>query len=185
MITYEVDKEDLKNVQEKLKDIEKGAPTALMKAINRTAKVTRKKLQEGINKSYTVKTGGFNSRMVIHNASRSKLYAVINSKSRTMTIGRFKTSVPKKSGGKADIVKSGLKQLIGPRNIKAFKAKGLIMQRETKDRYPVKVLRSNSVSKMIESVYKGKVNDAVEPTVKETLHNEIEKEVEKLIQKGA
>lgn len=185
MITYKVDGKDLEYVQEKLKDIEKDAPAALMRAINRTAKVARKKLQEGVNKSYTVKTGGFNSRVKIHNATRSKLYAVINSKSRTMTIGRFKTSVPKKSGGKADIVKSGLKQLIGPRNIKAFKAKGLIMQRETEDRYPIKVLRSNSISKMLETVYKGKVNDAVEPVIKQTLHSEIEKEVEKLIQKGA
>ena len=38
MITYEVDKADLKYVQEKLKGIEKGAPTAIMKAVNVTAK---------------------------------------------------------------------------------------------------------------------------------------------------
>ena len=56
------------------------------------------------------------------------------------------------------------------------------MQRETEDRYPIKVLRSNSVSKMLESVYKGKVNSAVEPVIQETLHSEIEKQVAKLTQ---
>ena len=181
MITYEVDKADLKYVQEKLKNVEKGAPTAIMKAVNATAKAARKKLQERVNKSYTVKTGGFNSRMVIRNASRSKLYAVITSKGRTLTLTRFHTTAPK-SGVKADIVKAGLKQLVGSRNIKAFKRDGLIMQRETEDRYPIKVLRSNSVSKMIESVYKGKVNSAVEPVIQETLHREIENQVAKLTQ---
>lgn len=181
MITYEVDKADLKYVQEKLKGIEKGAPTAIMKAVNITAKAARKKLLEGVNKSYTVKAGGFNSKMNIHNASRSRLYAVITSKGRPLTLTRFHATAPK-SGGKADIVKAGLKQLVGSRNIKAFKRKGLMMQRETEDRYPIKVLRSNSVSKMLESVYKGKVNSAVEPVIQETLHSEIEKQVAKLTQ---
>ena len=101
MITYEVDRADLKYVQEKLKGIEKGAPTAIMKAVNITAKAARKKLLEGVNKSYTVKSGGFNSRMNIHNASRSRLYAVITSKGRPLTLTRFHATAPK-SGGKAD-----------------------------------------------------------------------------------
>lgn len=180
MITYEVDKADLKYVRKKLKGMEKKAPAVIKKAINRTAKEARKKLLEGVQQSYTVKAGGFNARMPIENATNSKLYAIIRCKSRTLTLNRFHVTAPK-GGAKADIVHKGLKQIIGSRRIKAFKHDGLIMQRETAKRYPVKVLRSNSVSKMLEMVYKGKINAAVEPVIRKTLHEEIEKEIAKLV----
>lgn len=210
MIKYEIDREDLRHVQKALKGIEKGSRTAIMRAVNNTAKKARKKLLEGVNKSYTVKAGGFNSRIKIRNATRSRLYAEITSKGRPLTLKRFKTSTRKGSGTKADVVKSGLKPLVstggkagikasvrkvadklkGRRRassgyqIKAFKAKsGLIMQRKTSDRYPLKVLRSVSAPKMLESVYKGNKNikQELRPVVQETLHEEIQKEIDKLL----
>lgn len=112
----------------------------------------------------------------------TKLYAVIRSKDKPLTITRFHATAPK-SGGKADIVKSGLKELIGPKQIKAFKRGGLIMQRKSADRYPVKVLRSVSVPKMLEKVYEGErgIEGALGPEIQRTLHDEIRKEVRKLI----
>lgn len=210
MIKYEIDKDDLRHVQKALKGIEKGSETAIMRAVNNTAKKARKKLLEGVNKSYTVKAGGFNSRIKIRNATRSRLYAEITSKGRPLTLKRFKTSTRKDSGTKADVTKSGLKPLISTGGkagikasvrkvvdkfkgrkrassnyqIKAFKAKGgLIMQRKTSDRYPVKVLRSVSAPKMLESVYKGSKNikQELRPVVQETLHEEIQKEIDKLL----
>lgn len=44
----------------------------------------------------------------------------------------------------------GLKQLVSSQGGKAFKRNGLVMQREGKDRLPVKVFHSNSVPKMVE-----------------------------------
>ncbi len=210
MIRYEIDREDLRHVQKALKGIEQGSETAIMKAVNSTAKKARKKLLEGVKKSYTVKAGGFNSRMRIRNDTRSRLYAEINSKGRTLTLKRFKTSTRKDSGTKADVTKSGLKPLVGTGGragikasvrkvvdkvkgrkrassdyqIKAFKAKGgLIMQRKTSDRYPVKVLRSVSAPKMFESVYKGSKNikQELQPVVQETLHEEIQKQIAELL----
>lgn len=182
MISYEISREDLRYVQKRLKRIETEAPKVFKNAINRTAKEARKKLAAGAQGAYTVKNGGFNSRMRIQNATNTKLYAVIRSKDKPLTITRFHATAPK-SGGKADIVKSGLKQLIGPKQIKAFKRGGLIMQRKSADRYPVKVLRSVSVPKMLEKVYEGErgIEGALGPDIQRTLHDEIKKEVHKLI----
>ena len=182
MISYEISREDLRYVQRRLKRIETEAPKAFKNAINHTAKEARKKLAAGAQGAYTVKNGGFNSRMRIHNATNTKLYAVIRSKDKPLTITRFHATAPK-SGGKADIVKSGLKELIGPKQIKAFKRGGLIMQRKSADRYPVKVLRSVSVPKMLEKVYEGErgIEGALGPEIQRTLHDEIRKEVRKLI----
>ncbi|MCI9020762.1 MAG: hypothetical protein HFH32_08495 [Eubacterium sp.] len=182
MISYEISREDLRYVQRRLKRIETEAPKAFKNAINHTAKEARKKLAAGAQGAYTVKNGGFNSRMRIQNATNTKLYAVIRSKDKPLTITRFHATAPK-SGGKADIVKSGLKELIGPKQIKAFKRGGLIMQRKSADRYPVKVLRSVSVPKMLEKVYEGErgIEGALGPEIQRTLHDEIRKEVRKLI----
>lgn len=182
MISYEISREDLRYVQRRLKRIETEAPKAFKNAINHTAKEARKKLAAGAQGAYTVKNGGFNSRMRIQNATNTKLYAVIRSKDKPLTITRFHATAPK-SGGKADIVKSGLKELIGPKQIKAFKRGGLIMQRKSADRHPVKVLRSVSVPKMLEKVYEGErgIEGALGPEIQRTLHDEIRKEVRKLI----
>ena len=182
MITYEVNKKDLKYVKQKLKGMEEKAPRVFKNAINHTAKEARKKLAEGAQGSYTVKSGGFNSRMKIEKATNEKLCAVIHSKGKTLTITRFRTSAPK-SGGKADIVKSGLKQSVGRGKIKAFKRKGLMMQRQTKERHPLRVFRSVSVPKMLEKVYEGErgIEGALTPVIERTLHDEIAAEVEKLI----
>ncbi len=182
MISYEISREDLRYVQKRLKRIETEASKVFKNAINHTAKEARKKLAAGAQGAYTVKNGGFNSRMRIQNATNTKLYAVIRSKDKPLTITRFHATAPK-SGGRADIVKSGLKQLIGPKQIRAFKRGGLIMQRKSADRYPVKVLRSVSVPKMLEKVYEGErgIEGALGPEIQRTLHDEIRKEVRKLI----
>lgn len=182
MITYEVSKADLEYVQSKLKGMEEKAPRVFKNAINHTAKQARKKLAAGAQGAYTVKSGGFNSRMKIQNATVGNLQAVIRSIGKTLTITRFHTTAPA-SGARADIVKTGLKQILGKLKIKAFKRKGLIMQRKTDKRYPVQVLRSVSVPKMLEKVYKGErgIEGELAPVIERTLHDEIEAEVAKLI----
>lgn len=222
MIRYDITPSGLKYVQGKLKGAEDKVPRVIKNAINHTAKTARKELAAGVKASYTVKSGGFNSRMKIKNATMRNLSATIGVKGKTLTIGRFHTTAPK-SGAKAEIVGKGLKPLALPlgerktkskgiaktakralkfmkdplRNLKkagrgdkdkgkvarGFKRKGLIMQRETGARYPVKVLRSVSVPKMIEKVYKGErgVKGAMDPMIKKALHDEIESEIKKVI----
>lgn len=182
MITYEVDKADLRYALKKLKGIETKAPRVFKNAVNHTAKAARKKMAAGAQDAYTVKSGGFNSRMKIQNATVGNLSAVIRSQEKTLTITRFHTTAPK-SGGRAEIVKEGLKQIVGPRKIRAFKRGKLLMQRKTEARKPLKVLRSVSVPKMLEKVYEGErgLEGALAPVIQRTLHDEIAAEVAKLI----
>ena len=102
MITYEVDKADIRYVLKKLKGIETKAPRVFKNAVNHTAKAARKKMAAGAQESYTVKSGGFNSRMKIQNATVGNLSAVIRSQDRTLTITRFHTTVPKYQGIQAE-----------------------------------------------------------------------------------
>lgn len=186
MIQYDIDRSDLQRVSESLRGAEKKVPRVIKNAINHTAKKAKKELAAGAQASYTVKSGGFNSRMKIKNATMRNLSATIGVKGKTLTIGRFHTTAPR-SGGKADIKKGGLKALKLPlgdkRESKAFKRKGLIMQRTTEERYPVKVLRSVSVPKMLEKVYTGEsgIRGALDPLIEKTLRDEIESEIRKVI----
>ena len=182
MTTYEVSKADLEYVQSKLKGMEEEAPRALKNAINHTAKKAKKKLAAGAQKAYTVRSGGFNSEMKTQNATLGRLYAVIRSSGKRLPIAKFRTSAPK-SGARADIVKTGLKQILGPNNITAYKRNGKIMQRVSKSRYPVRALRSVSVPTMLEKVYKGDrgIEGDLAPVIERTLHDEVAAEVAKFI----
>lgn len=184
MITYEINRADMECIQRRLRGMEEKAPQVFKNAINRTARIARKKLEVGAQESYTVRTRGFNSRMRVQNATAGRLFAVIRSRGRTLTLTRFKTTEPP-SGVRADVVKTGLKQIVGRQGIRAFKSRkqGLIMQRESQKRYPVHVLRSVSVPKMLEKVYQGErgIEGELTPIIEKTLRDEINAEIARLI----
>jgi hypothetical protein len=183
----EVDKADLKYVTKKLQNAEKNAPRVLRNAINRTATQAMKMIRQGRSQGYTIAAGRFNSQVKKYPATPGRLEATIKSSGKTHTLKNFKTSMPK-SGGKADITKSGLKKLSGSRGGAAFipssgKAAGLMVQRKGKSRFPLKVFSANSTPKMVEQIYKGERGGQgdMEDKVKKRLHEEIEKEIAKLI----
>lgn len=183
----EVDKADLKFVTKKLQNAEKNAPKVLRNAINRTATAAMKMIKAGRSQGYTIAAGRFNSQIKVQRANASHLDATIKSSGKTHTLKNFKTSYPK-SGGKADITKSGLKKLKGSRGGAAFiptsgQAAGLMVQRRGSARFPLKVFSANSTPKMVEQIYKGERGGQgdMEPKIRERLHDEIRKEIEKLI----
>lgn len=195
LIKIEVDEKDVKWAQKKLKGMESKAPRVLKNAINHTAKEARKSLMQGAQRHYTVKNAGFNSRIKIYNATNTKLSASVYARDRTLTLLRFHTTSPK-SGVRSEVLKgSGLKEVISRRGsaegsgeIRAFKGKGgkvagKITQRKGKDRYPLKVLRSISVPKMLEMVYLGRggISEALEPEIKRTFRDEVKKEIAKIV----
>lgn len=188
MITYEVSKADLEYVQKKLEKLGPEGRKAFAKAINYTAKDAVRRLASGAQSAYTVKIGGFASRMPIRpRATPSHLEATITAKDRPLTVPRFSHRGNTKGKGgaaaSADIVKGGLKEIIRSSGEKAFKVNGLVMQRTGKSRTPVRVLRSNSVPKMIEKVYKGDrgVDRQIRDTINQKLHDHIRQELERLI----
>ena len=190
LIKIEVNESDIKWAQKKLKGMETKAPRVLKNAINHTAKQARKSLMQGAQGRYAVKNAGFNSRLKIYNATNTNLSASVYARDRTLTLPRFHTTSPK-SGVKSEVLKgSGLKEVISRKNgeIRAFRAKGgkaagLIVQRRTEAKYPLKVLRSISVPKMLEIVYLGRggISEALEPEIKRTFRDEVKKEIAKLV----
>ena len=190
LIKIEVNESDIKWAQKKLKGMETKAPRVLKNAINHTAKQARKSLMQGAQGRYAVKNAGFNSRIKIYNATNTNLSASVYARDRTLTLPRFHTTSPK-SGVKSEVLKgSGLKEVISRKNgeIRAFRAKGgkaagLIVQRRTEAKYPLKVLRSISVPKMLEIVYLGRggISEALEPEKKRTFRDEVKKEIAKLV----
>lgn len=190
LIKIEVNESDIKWAQKKLKGMETKAPRVLKNAINHTAKQARKSLMQGAQGRYAVKNAGFNSRIKIYNATNTNLSASVYARDRTLTLPRFHTTSPK-SGVKSEVLKgSGLKEVISRKNgeIRAFRAKGgkaagLIVQRRTEAKYPLKVLRSISVPKMLEMVYLGRggISEALEPEIKRTFRDEVKKEIAKLV----
>jgi len=183
----EVDKADLKYVMKKLQNAEKNAPRVLRNAINRTATAAMQMIKKGRSQGYTIAAGRFNSQIKVQRANASHLDATIKSSGRPHTLKNFKTSTPK-SGGKADITKSGLKKLSGSRGGAAFvptsgRAAGLMVQRRGKSRFPLKVFSANSTPKMVEQIYKGERGGQgdMEEKIKRRLHEEIEKEIAKII----
>lgn len=190
LIKIEVNESDIKWAQKKLKGMETKAQRVLKNAINHTAKQARKSLMQGAQGRYAVKNAGFNSRIKIYNATNTNLSASVYARDRTLTLPRFHTTSPK-SGVKSEVLKgSGLKEVISRKNgeIRAFRAKGgkaagLIVQRRTEAKYPLKVLRSISVPKMLEIVYLGRggISEALEPEIKRTFRDEVKKEIAKLV----
>ena len=126
-----------------------------------------------------VKSGGFKKDMTIRKASAGRLEAVIHSQGKPLSITKFHTTAPKKTGAKANIIKGGgLKQLIYG-NIKAFKGpNGQIYQRRSTARLPIKKLSSNSIPKMIGN--EEKVYGVVKPSIDRNLQHYVEQQIELL-----
>ena len=62
-------------------------------------------------------------------------------------------------------------------------ADGRIVQRETKKRYPLRVIVSNSVPKMVEKIYEGERGGQgdMQPFIEKTLHEKVMEQVEKVL----
>lgn len=171
MITYEWNHDDLAYIERKLGAMKSDARKVLKNAVNKTAVSARVKLRQEAQKRYTVKAAGVNSRIDIFRATISAPTATLKVKGRTLTMPRFRFMPEIESGIKAKILKgTAFKVVKGSKGIKAFVSKVAsgskksgkvtmttqILQRVGRERYPLKVLRSPSVPKMIEMVYDGK-----------------------------
>lgn len=182
MIEYQVDEQMLEEVQAKLGEMSRKAPTVISRALNKVAVTARVDLANKAQATYTVKSGGFKKDMTIRKASAGRLEAVIHSQGRPLDIDKFHVTAPQKAGAKANIIKgNGLKQLIKG-NIKAFKGKGdlhgKIYQRVGKERKPIKKLKSNSIPKMIGN--EEKVYGVAKPSIDRNLQHYVEQQIELL-----
>lgn len=184
-IYIEVDHDDLKRLYKALDKSTSGLQRSLRNAINRTETAALKQIKAGRSQGYTIKASRFNSDITKQTASVAHLDATIKAEGRTHTLKYFKTTAPK-SGGKTDIVRTGLKKLVNDAGNKAFMGAGgaidgLMAQRTGASRYPLRVLASVSTPKMVEQIFKGERGGQGEMqiTVQERLHTEIMAEIAK------
>lgn len=183
----EIDKKQLRALTFKLKNAEKDTPKHLRNAINRTVTEAMRQIRAGRAQGYTIKAGRFTQGIRVQRATASHLDATIKSSGRPPTIKNFKTTTPK-SGAKADITKTGLKSLRKGEAGAAFilrggKAAGLIAQRKTRKRFPLRILYGNSVPKMVEKIWEGERGGQGDLTdeIRERLLKEISIEIAKIM----
>lgn len=183
----QIDKADLRMLESKLRNMEKDTPRHLRNAINRTVTQAVRQIKEGRGNSYTIKARRFNSAITVKRATASHLDASIRSAERPPTIINFKHSMPK-SGGKADITKTGLKPLRTGSGGAAFipdggKLSGFMVQRKSRERFPLRMFYGPSVPKMIEKIWEGERGGQgnLQESVQERLHKEIQAEIAKII----
>ena len=183
----QIDKADMDKVMSKLRSAGKNTPKHLKNAINRTVSQAVKQIKDGRKNAYTIKARRFNDAITVQKATPNHLDATIRSAQRPPTLINFKHSMPK-SGGKADITKTGLKSLRTGSGGAAFIPKGgqlsgFMVQRKGRERYPLRMLYGPSVPKMIEKIWEGVRGGQgnLQESVHERLHEEILAEIAKMI----
>lgn len=192
MITFEYDGDTLAKVEKKLGSFKSEAPKALKNAINATAKQARKELAQEAQKTYVVKTGGFNKAMTIKNATAGSLEAVIKARGAPLPLKSFKVSPASARTGAArpDVVKAKVLKASGMKalqkgDIKAFVVRFKsghvdVAQRQGPPRLPIKTLYSNSIPKMLGN--EKRVFKVVKPNINKNLQENIDKQVRKILE---
>ena len=187
MIEFQIDEATMTAVQTKLKNMKAKTPNAMRNAINQTATATNRKIKKGRSEGYTIKAGSFNKQITVQRANRAYMDATIKAKGRTRTIKEFKTKMST-HGAKTDITKSGLKALVNEAGATAFmatggKVAGLYVQRETSERYPLRVLHANSVPIMVRKIYEGERGRQgnLEPYIQKLLYKNLSKQIDKIL----
>lgn len=202
MITYKVEENALKYIEQKLGNLSKKAPMVLKKAVNETAKQTKKKLNKKAKETYTVKKANFNDVMQIEAATVGKLIAVISARGEPLPLSRFKVSKGKKTT-KVQILKEGSLKELKKGDIKAFvnnianknqvrkrdTSKGqkgskvihtAVAQRAGKERLGINEKYSNSLPAMLGSA---RTFGELEPDVADLLKKNIDKHINALLER--
>lgn len=184
MVEIVVDKNSLGSIEKRLGGLASKAPKVLCKSINDTATWARRELAKEAQKTYTVKSGGFNKSMKIKKANYSSLEATISSEGETLELYKFKYSKGK-NATKAQVLRSGGLKPLEKSGIKAFVAQfasghRTIAQREGSKRLPIKVLFSNSIPKMLGN--EKRVYGVVEPEIQKKLSESVNKHIKKVLE---
>lgn len=196
----EVDKSHYENIKHVLNGVQKDSKAILKRAINNTAKQSRKTLATEAKKKYAVKVSGFNKSMKTKNATVSRPEAIISATGEAMELGQFKARPFRVSNGadRPDVIKAkvltenGLKKLVKG-DTKAFVAKFrsghvAIVERDSSRKMKsnqkkdyLKKLLSPSIPQMLGN--EKNVYQKVEPEIEELLSRNIRFELQKVLEK--
>jgi hypothetical protein len=190
LIQFEFDEDLLKVVEDALGDLKSEARKVLKNAVNKTAKQAKADLATKAQETYVVKKTRFTKAMTTKNATVSNPEATINITGEQLELKDFKVSPATYKTGDARpsvtkakvLLSSSLKPLAAEN--KAFIAKfknghASVVQRKTRERFPLKKLLSNSIPKMVGN--QDKVYGVVKPEIYDNLMANIEVEIGKVL----
>lgn len=188
-----IEKNSLEKVSIQLEKIPKQIPGATASALNRTLTFTASQTDKEIRNIYSIKSKEVKKTFKKHKASKSNLYAYLESTGRTIALSKFphkpknppkrrrKSGVQvkiKKSGGykKISVNPSAFVQTIGATNI---------WKRKDKIRFPVVVLRTLAIPQMIRNnKIKENVQELSAKKLEERVQHEIQWRLNKASKKG-
>lgn len=191
LITFEFDQQLLGVIEDALGDLKSESRKVLKNAVNKTAKQAKEQLAKKAKETYVVKKTRFTKAMATKNATVTKPEATIKITGEQMELKDFKASPatyrpknrPSVTTAKV-LLSSSMKPLQA--ESKAFLVKFAsghvsIVQRKTRNRYPLKKLLSNSIPKMIGS--QERVFGVIEPDIYNDLMANIHTEIGKVLKK--
>lgn len=176
-----IDTKDLKKVTIKLGELPKQIPGATASALNRTVDFTVTQTAREVTKRYAISQKEVKKTIKKHKASKSNLYAYVESKGNTIALHKF-PHTPKKFSKKAkvkvQVIKSGGKKSIGvtpPAFVQKMNSTTGIWKREGQKRTPVTLLRTLSVPQMITNDETlNNIQQAANKKLQERIDHEIE-----------
>ena len=181
--TITIDQRTVKNVQKRLKGIEKKAPNAISNALNRTISNLATNIGREVRAVYPVKASEIRPTLIKKTAKPNALNASIKSKGKVLGLDQFKVS-PKtvqplrKKPIKVAVKKGALKSL--PNAFVADISGIKIFERTSKKRLPIRRLYGPSVPQMLKNVgVQEKLNVQANNKFKERLDHEINRLIER------
>lgn len=188
-IQFQFDERLLKVIEDALGDLKSQSRKVLKNAVNKTAKQAKADLAQKAQETYVVKKTRFTKAMETKNATQANPEAVINVTGAQLELKDYKVSpATYKPGNRPSVTKakvllsSGLKPLASSNKAFLTKFKNghvSVVQRRTKERFPLKKLLSNSIPKMIGS--QERVYGIVEPGIYDNLMANVQAEIRKVL----
>lgn len=188
-ITIEVGEITTRAIKGILGNLERKTPSVLKNAINMTARRTRKELIKGAREKYTLRSSKRKEGLVLRSASASNLVATFTVRGKMHQLIYFQTRHnSKKRATRARVRKDrSLKELVSSTGGKAFIATmkngsennhDAVVQRQTKNRYPLLTFAGPSTPEMIGSK---EVYGKIAPNIRKELVRNINRQIQRVM----
>ena len=99
-VSIQIDDSDVKRKLKKLKNVQNGAPKAMMRALNRTVTGMKTDAGKAVAGNYIVKQKDVKEKLVTEKASMGDLSITLRSTGRPMRMVKFKTKANRRPGKK-------------------------------------------------------------------------------------
>lgn len=188
MLTFELDKITVRDIELRLGVLKAKAPTALKNAINATAKDARTELWAKANATYTIKKGGFNKDMKLKPAKVGNLEAVLLTRGAPIEMIRFRVK-DRKATPSVEILRGQVKSM-GDRSFVNNIAKRGTHSHVAVAKYiggvnsRLKIQKKFSVSSPTMIGNERRVYGVVEPTIMKNLQANVDRQVARILAKG-